>query len=155
MRISEQDYMIPGTKTLMEKGTQVVIPVLGIQRDPEIHENPLKFDPERFSPENMKKRHNFSSIAFGEGPRDCIGNLNYRDHINVEFLLCCSFIFSVFFIGKRFGMLQARLGIISILSKYEVSVCEKTSIPLEIDPKSFILQSLGDQYFRLTKRTKK
>lgn len=149
MRRSDQDYIIPGTETIMEKGMQVIIPVLGIHRDPEIHENPMKFDPDRFTPENVSKRHNFSTIPFGEGPRDCIGNnFNYlTKSYYIDFHTC------FFLIGKRFGMLQARLSIISILSKYEVGVCEKTSIPLKIDPKTFIFQPLGDQYFRLTKRT--
>ncbi len=32
----------------IEKGTAIIIPLLGIQRDPEIYDNPLEFRPERF-----------------------------------------------------------------------------------------------------------
>jgi cytochrome P450 family 6 len=38
----------------------------------------------------------------------------------------------------RFGLMQTKVGLISVLSNYEVGVCEKTSIPLKKDPKQFI-----------------
>jgi cytochrome P450 family 6 len=38
----------------------------------------------------------------------------------------------------RFGLMQTKVGLISVLSNYEVSACEKTSIPFKKDPKQFI-----------------
>lgn len=73
-RICTKEYKIPGTKIILEKGTKVVIPVLGLQYDPEFYPDPQKFDPERFTEANKKKRHPFIYIPFGEGPRICIGN---------------------------------------------------------------------------------
>ena len=43
------------------------------QRSPELWENPLQFDPQRFSPENEKKIDKFAYYPFGGGPRQCIG----------------------------------------------------------------------------------
>jgi cytochrome P450 family 6 len=34
--------------------------------------------------------------------------------------------------------MQTKVGLVSVLSNYEVSACEKTSIPLKQDPKQFI-----------------
>jgi hypothetical protein len=34
--------------------------------------------------------------------------------------------------------MQTKVGLVSLLSKYEFSVCKKTSIPLKQDPKQFI-----------------
>ena len=51
----------------------VFIPIYGIQRDEKYFEDPLKFDPERFSPENIHKVSTFTHLPFGTGNRSCIG----------------------------------------------------------------------------------
>jgi len=107
-----KDYPIPGTNVIIEKGTPVIIPVEAIHHDPQYFPEPDRFDPERFSEEAKSGRHRFVYLPFGEGPRICI--------------------------GMRFGLMQTKVGLISVLSNYEVSVCEKTSIPLKKDPKQFI-----------------
>ncbi|KAJ9600640.1 hypothetical protein L9F63_026220, partial [Diploptera punctata] len=48
-RMSLHDYCVPGTNLVIERGTPVYVSLLGLHRDPAYHDNPLKFDPERFS----------------------------------------------------------------------------------------------------------
>lgn len=64
-----------GKKSLtIPKGTVVVIPAEVVHRDEEHFPNPLNFDPERFSAESKGKRNPYAYLAFGVGPRNCIGN---------------------------------------------------------------------------------
>lgn len=44
-----------------------------LHRDPKHWPEPEKFDPERFSPGQIKSRHSYSYLPFGAGPRTCIG----------------------------------------------------------------------------------
>ncbi|CAH1382250.1 unnamed protein product, partial [Tenebrio molitor] len=55
-----RDYKIPGTDLIIEKGTGILIPVLGIHYDKEYYPDPEKFDPERFTEENKKSRHHYA-----------------------------------------------------------------------------------------------
>lgn len=73
-RIATQDYKIPGTDVVVEKGTSVFLPLLGLQRDPEIYENPLEFKPERFlsSPNGSENAKGIFYAPFGDGPSNFI-----------------------------------------------------------------------------------
>lgn len=73
MRVCTKTYNIPDTNVTIDKGTSVMIPMLGIHRDPDVFPNPMQFDPERFSAENKAERHRFFHLPFGEGPRMCMG----------------------------------------------------------------------------------
>lgn len=112
-RIAEQDYKVPGTKHVIEKGTSVVIPVYGLHHDPDIYPNPEQFIPERFTEENIKKRHQFTFLPFGEGPRVCI--------------------------GVRFGQMQTRLGIVTILKNYKLSRARNTPDTIKLLPNALVL----------------
>lgn len=71
-----QDYsMEPFSDLVIRKGTPVIIPICSIQRDPTYFPEPNKFDPERFSAENKLNVNPYTAMAFGAGPRKCIGKL--------------------------------------------------------------------------------
>lgn len=41
--------------------------------------------------------------------------------------------------GKRFGVIQTKVGLVCLLSKYEFQVCDKTADSLKIDQRKFIM----------------
>lgn len=81
-RVCTEDYKIPDTDIVLEKGTSVIIPIKAIHWDEKVYEDPWVFDPERFSEENKLKRHQYAFIPFGEGPRICIGKHSYSIQFN-------------------------------------------------------------------------
>ncbi len=54
-------------------GTLVLIVPWLLHRKASLWEQPHRFDPERFSPEQVAARERFTYIPFGAGPRICIG----------------------------------------------------------------------------------
>lgn len=56
------------------KGTVVGVSTVATHRDPDVWDNPDKFDPMRFSPEGgVKERHRYAWIPFGGGAHMCLG----------------------------------------------------------------------------------
>lgn len=64
-------------------GTNLAINVWQINKDEEQYPNPEKFDPDRFLPENVLKRHAYSYVPFSLGVRNCIGFKLATLHIKI------------------------------------------------------------------------
>lgn len=58
---------------LIPKGATIFMSQFVVHRDPRYFPDPLKFRPERFTPEEQEKRPRFAYFPFGGGPRVCIG----------------------------------------------------------------------------------
>lgn len=119
------EYTFTGTNVTIPKNTKVAFPVYGIHYDPNIYPNPEVFNPENFSPEAIQSRHPMSFLSFGEGPRNCI--------------------------GMRLAYQQSKVGLIKILERYRVDVCDKTDIPYKFATKGFSLEPLNGIYLKFTK----
>ena len=72
------DYLVPA-------GTEIYISPYLIQRHPAFWENPDRFDPDRFQPNEPRDRQILAMLPFSVGPRKCIGEFFAR--IELQFHL--------------------------------------------------------------------
>lgn len=126
-RLCIADYKVPNSDLVIEKDTPVFISVIGSHYNPEYFPDPEKYDPLRFTEEAKNSRPSFIYFPFGDGPRICI--------------------------GSRLGLMQSKLGVIQILKDYELSPCEKTRIPMVLDPKGLSTTALGGIHLNIRKIT--
>lgn len=124
-RQTVDEFKFPDDDLVLKKGTKIIIPVVGIHYDEEYYPNPHEFDPDRFSPENKKNIPDYAHIPFGEGPRICI--------------------------GMRFGIMQSKVGLTSVLKNYRVSLHNKTKLPITLDKRQFIPVIDGGLWLKLEK----
>lgn len=54
-------------------GADVLVSPWVTHRHPRVWEAPQRFNPDRFAPEQEKRRHRYAYLPFGGGPRACIG----------------------------------------------------------------------------------
>lgn len=123
IREAQDNYKVPDSDVIIEKGTPVWIPAHAIQHDAEYYPEPDKYDPERFTAEEVAARESTKWLPFGDGPRNCI--------------------------GLRFGLMQTRIGLSTLLNNFEFSACGQTNVPLKFSPKSFILTANSGVYLKL------
>jgi len=114
---------VPNTDIVLDKGVSALIPVHNIHHDPEIYPEPERFDPSRFDPEEVKSRHPMAYLPFGDGPRNCI--------------------------GLRFGKVQAKVGLVSLLRRFKFSASNRTEVPLIFTKKSFLLGTENGIYLKV------
>lgn len=72
-RVCTETYQIPGSDIVLHPYIFVSVPVFSIHHDERYYENPEKFDPERFTEQNIARRIPNTYMPFGLGPRICIG----------------------------------------------------------------------------------
>ena len=117
-RESTRGYPLPGTSVHVPAGTVVQVSVYAIHRDPDHYPEPLKFDPDRFLPEEKEKRHPCAYMPFGSGPRNCI--------------------------AMRFALFEAKVALAAILKELTLKPTPKTPPPpLPLDKTSFLLAPAG------------
>ncbi|WP_406551270.1 cytochrome P450 [Streptomyces sp. YS-3] len=100
-------------------GANVIVAPWVTHRDPDLWENPERFDPDRFSPEREAERHRYAWFPFGGGPRTCI--------------------------GQHFAMLESVLGLAVLLRSHELEAIDEV-VPVAAD---ITLQATGPARVRL------
>lgn len=116
VRSAMEDYLIPGTEITIEKGTKIMIPTCAIHRDSRYYYDPLKFDPSRFSPEEVKKRPSNCWLPLGDGPRNCI--------------------------GLRYGIMTTKLAIAILFKNFEFEHRKETFYPPLYDNANMLTSTL-------------
>ncbi|XP_012536047.1 cytochrome P450 6j1 [Monomorium pharaonis] len=114
-KICTKEIMLRGSDGLIcrvEPGTPVLISIMGLHEDPRYWENPKQFDPERFSRDRKHNIEKFAYLAFGEGPRMCV--------------------------GMRMAELQIKACLAMFLRKYSIELSPKTRLPLRLLSSSFL-----------------
>ena len=101
-RECDEDYDLNGIH--ITKGMEVQIPIYALHHDPDVWQDPEKFDPERFRGPAKDTHHAFQFLPFGAGPRNCI--------------------------GMRFALMEIKLALVKILMKYKFVRSPETQVPL-------------------------
>lgn len=119
-KICTDEFELQGSDGLnyrAKPGTEIVIPICGLHKDPKYWDNPEIFDPERFSDENKKNIEKMAFLPFGEGPRICV--------------------------GMRMAMLQMKSCLATLMKDYKLEVSPKMQLPLRLSPNYFLSAPLG------------
>lgn len=92
-RLATHDTVVDGFR--VERGSNLIVGIYALHRDPALWDAPETFDPDRFSAERSRGRDRWQFLPFGAGARSCIG-----DH---------------------FAILEATLGLASLLRRRRVT----------------------------------
>uniref|UniRef100_A0A1B6KJS6 Cytochrome P450 n=2 Tax=Graphocephala atropunctata TaxID=36148 RepID=A0A1B6KJS6_9HEMI len=123
-RVCVQDYRVPDSDLVIEKGVLVYIPHYSLQRDPQYHPDPEQFKPERFDDNNFKPSSTY--MPFGDGPRICI--------------------------AMRFALMEVKTCIAKIMSEYTVKLSPKTKIPLQMKRRTVVPSVEGGIWLNFERR---
>ncbi|KAL7024354.1 hypothetical protein ACKWTF_013006 [Chironomus riparius] len=93
---------------------QLYMPAFPLHRDEKFYPDPMKFDPDRFSPENKQNLPQCSFIGFGAGNRICI--------------------------GERFAYVQMKTMLVKILRDYRLEASPSTPSEINVSSKAAIIQ---------------
>ncbi|XP_051791278.1 thromboxane-A synthase isoform X2 [Erpetoichthys calabaricus] len=114
-RDASRDCVVNGQ--FIPRGVTVEIPAGYIHYNPEYWPEPEKFIPERFTQEAKAKRHPFTYLPFGAGPRSCI--------------------------AMRLALLEVKIAMVRLLQQYTFETCPDTKIPVELKSSSTLAPKDG------------
>lgn len=124
---------------------------MALHRNPEVWEDPDKFNPHRFPSEAKDERHPFAYVPFSAGPRNCIG----KQHITVDrrnlniFDVSNNLVFYIF-LGQKFAMMEEKIVLASIIRHFNIESTQLTD-DLKITPE-IILKSMDGIIVKLQTR---
>ncbi|KAL1418762.1 hypothetical protein MTO96_025791 [Rhipicephalus appendiculatus] len=122
-----RDYILDRTGVKVKKGDLIAIPIYSMHHDPEYFPEPSKFDPERFSDQNLENIRPFTYLPFGEGPRNCI--------------------------GARLALQAVKLCLLHTIRNVELVRTENTKVPLEFENGFNVVMTAKDITLGIRKRS--
>ncbi|KAL0125644.1 hypothetical protein PUN28_004617 [Cardiocondyla obscurior] len=84
-RYTRQNYKIPDTDIVIEKGTPIYISLYGLGTDPRFWDKPEIFNPDRFAEGNHIPD---AYMTFGIGPRMCVEQSNVKKRLHIFSINC-------------------------------------------------------------------
>lgn len=119
-RVAGCDYEYEGVKIV--KGQIITVPIYALHHDPDIYPRPDEFRPERFDEATKRTRESVAFCPFGAGPRNCI--------------------------GMRFALIEIKLLLVSILSRFRFEKCHQTPVYTLYYIKFFLSVFVSSQFLR-------
>lgn len=101
-RVALEDDEIEGW--LIPKGAMIIPFIYGVHHREDLWPDHMKFDPERFTKEKNRARHNFAHMPFGAGPRMCI--------------------------GRNFAIMEIQMTVIKFLRRYHLKLVPNQNIAI-------------------------
>jgi cytochrome P450 len=102
-RLALCDFEVGGYR--VEAGSIVAVGIQAVHRDPALWDDPMVFDPDRFSEEAVAKRGRWQFVPFSGGPRSCI--------------------------GEHFALLETTLALATVISSVEIQSLDE-EFPVEV-----------------------
>jgi len=98
-------------------GTDIVVPTFGLHFNPQVYDDPQRFDPDRWSPKQSAKRSPYAWLPFSYGKRACI--------------------------GMNLSLIEQRVALVEVVRKFHLRVDPSTKIrveqPLFLNPQGIYL----------------
>lgn len=107
---------------LVPAGSEILLSIYALHRDPAAWKDPLEFDPDRFLPERSEERDRWQYLPFGGGPRKCV--------------------------GANFAMLEAVIGLATLVRHVRV----QSLLPTFETALPFTMTAAGEVPARVTRR---
>ncbi|KAL9950889.1 hypothetical protein ACROYT_G043460 [Oculina patagonica] len=123
-RLLDKPYEINGT--VVPEGTWVTSHIFALHHNPHVWEDPEKYDPLRFTNENMKRMSPYAYIPFSAGPRNCI--------------------------GQSFALAEVKITVAMILRKFVLSVAPQNIVKDEDLRPHLILRAKNGVVVNITPR---
>ncbi|CAG2115383.1 unnamed protein product, partial [Medioppia subpectinata] len=117
-RIADEEYTVGDTGLTIPVGMFVAFDLHVLHHSPEYYPDPMRWDPERFLPENRHKLVPKTYMPFGTGPRNCV--------------------------GMRFALMEAKTAIVQLIRRFQFRRSVNTTIPLKFKKFNFILDAEKD-----------
>ncbi|KAJ8982604.1 hypothetical protein NQ317_005076 [Molorchus minor] len=95
---------------VLVKGTSAIFNIYSVHTNEKYWPDPYRFNPDRFLPEEIAKRHPCTYLPFSYGPRNCIGS----DELCI---IDKSLTNETLFLGMKYGMMSMKTLVANVVRK--------------------------------------